>query len=335
MTAPLITVLITTYNYGRFIEEAIESVLGQNFPSEMVQILVVDDGSTDDTRVRLKNYGSRVEYLYKKNGGQATALNFGFERACGEIIALLDGDDLFLPGRLSRIAEAFGLDPELGLVYHRARVWHMETDAYGEWEFAAISGDIRKQPDLALLYFPQPTSCLAFRRTCLNPILPIPENIVMLADCFPAALIPFLSPILAIPECLSVYRIHGKNAYYADQQQMPPEMRKTRLSMWKIVIPAMFQWLAANGFSRKQEQARIFFDRWTLFEERDRFLFEPPGRLEHFRHLMRYRSCYRGQMNWRLQVVSYLNALGSLFTGYKHFPLLDSWRLKLTGGAGS
>src|SRR6266436_367397 len=81
----LITVLITTHNYGHFIEHAIDSVLSQDFPLEQVQILVVDDGSIDDTRDRVKKYGSRVEYFYKPNGGQASALNFGFAHARGEI----------------------------------------------------------------------------------------------------------------------------------------------------------------------------------------------------------------------------------------------------------
>src|SRR5215831_667914 len=105
MSLPLISVLITTHNYGRFIEEAIESVLSQDFPSDQVEILVVDDGSTDDTPERVKKYGLRIRYLYKPNGGQASALNFGIARACGEFIALLDADDLFLPGKLRRIIQ--------------------------------------------------------------------------------------------------------------------------------------------------------------------------------------------------------------------------------------
>jgi len=70
-----ITVLIDTYNYGRYIEEAIESVLAQDFPAEEMEILVVDDGSTDDTRARVGKYADRVKYIYKKNGGQASAFN--------------------------------------------------------------------------------------------------------------------------------------------------------------------------------------------------------------------------------------------------------------------
>src|SRR5258708_3106417 len=124
---PPITVLITTYNYGGFIEETIDSVLGQEFPPDQVQIVVVDDGSTDDTAERLKKYGSRIEYFRKANGGQASALNLGIAKARGEILALLDADDLFLAGKLERGREEFERNPELGMVYHRMQEWHMDS----------------------------------------------------------------------------------------------------------------------------------------------------------------------------------------------------------------
>src|ERR1043166_8636595 len=75
--APFISVLIGTYNYGVFIEDAIDSVLRQTFAPGETEIVVVDDGSTDDTRERLKRYKGAIRYVYKENGGQASALNVG------------------------------------------------------------------------------------------------------------------------------------------------------------------------------------------------------------------------------------------------------------------
>src|SRR5713226_5361501 len=98
--SPVVTALINAYNYGQFIEEAIESVLTQHFPSDEMEILVVDDGSTDDTFERVKKYGERVRYLHKQNGGQASALNCGFAEARGEIVAELDADDVWRPEKL-------------------------------------------------------------------------------------------------------------------------------------------------------------------------------------------------------------------------------------------
>jgi glycosyltransferase involved in cell wall biosynthesis len=327
MKALQVTVLITTHNYGQFVEQAVDSVLSQDFPLEQIQILIVDDGSTDDTSERIKKYGSRVEYFYKANGGQASALNFGFEKARGEIIALLDADDFFLPGKLARLAEAFGGDSALGMVYHRLKEWHMTSNTYSEWDFLPISGGMQSGPGFWLSYVPHPTSCLAFRRALVRPFFPIPEEIRMLADCFPAALIPFLAPILAIPEFLSVYRIHRENSYYASDQNMPLEVRKARLRMWRIVIPTMFKWLADNGFTRKELPTRLFLDRWKLFQEKEEFLIEAPGRVEFFRHLTTYIRCYGSQMSRRLRMMNYISAMGALVVGYKHFGLLDKgWR---------
>jgi glycosyltransferase involved in cell wall biosynthesis len=329
MTAPLITVLINTYNYGHFVEQAIDSIVSQDFPLEKVEILVVDDGSTDNTSERVRKYGSRIRYLYKPNGGQASALNLGIAKARGEIIALLDADDLFLPGKLARIAEAFRQDPALGMVYHRLLEWHMQTDERREWRhFSPVSGDIHKLPDQFLLYVTQPTSCITFRRTSLNRLLPIPESIRMLADCYLAALIPFLSPILAIPEFLAIYRIHETNCYYADEWQIPVDAMKSRLQTWQILIDAMRKWLADNGYTKKHPPVRSFLDRWSLYQESQRFILDPPGRLRFFRYLQACHSCYRPHMTWRLRVVSNVNALGSLLVGYKHFHLLDQWRLR-------
>src|SRR5215475_12385935 len=97
MKAPLVTVVIDTYNYGRYIEDAINSVLAQRFPSDQMEILVVDDGSTDDTPERLCKFEGHIQHLRKPNGGQASAFNLGFARAQVEIIALLDADDVWLP----------------------------------------------------------------------------------------------------------------------------------------------------------------------------------------------------------------------------------------------
>lgn len=326
----MITVLITTHNYGQFVEQAIESVLSQDFPLDQVEILVVDDGSTDDTQERVKKYGSRIEYFHKPNGGQASALNFGIAKARGEIIALLDADDLFLPGKLARVVEAFQQDPALGMVYHRLREWHMQTDERRDWEFFPVSGNLETEPDRFVYYVPQPTSCISFRRSSMNRLLPVPEGIRMLADCYLVALIPFVAPVLAVPEFLAVYRIHGENSYSTDRQQVPIETSKSRLRMWQIVIEAMRKWLADNGYTRKQAPVRSLLDRWNILLEREEFAVTPPGRIRFFRHLLeRYRYQFH-LMTWRLRVINYFNALGSLIVGYEEFHRLDEGREDLT-----
>jgi glycosyltransferase involved in cell wall biosynthesis len=98
MNSPLVSVVIPTYNYGRYICETVESALGQTYSP--IEIIVVDDGSTDDTGERLTAYGNRVRYIYQQNSGPAVARNRGVQDAHGDWIAFLDADDLWLPYRL-------------------------------------------------------------------------------------------------------------------------------------------------------------------------------------------------------------------------------------------
>lgn len=326
MTVPLVTVLITTYNYGQFICEAIDSVLSQDFPPEKIQILVVDDGSSDHTSERVKKYGSRIEYFYKPNGGQASALNFGIAKARGEIVALLDADDLFLPGKLARIVDAFQKDPGLGMVYHRFQEWHVQTGERREYTFVPLSGDVRTVPNFFLRYHPMATSCTSYRRASLEPLRPIPEGIRMLADGYFVLLIPFLSPVLAIPEFLAVYRLHGENSFYADDRRMPTETRKSRLQKWQVLMDAMRKWLGDNGFTRKQRPARDLLDRWSVYVLETQFQIIPPGRLRFFLFLLRQNRIFAPIQTWKLTLFNYLCAPSALIFGYKNAERFYEWR---------
>src|SRR5271170_543537 len=115
---PAVTVLIDTYNHERFIEEALVSVLEQDFPSSDVEILVVDDGSTDRTPEVVRKFEPRVRLLRKTNGGQASAFNAGIPEARGEIVAFLDGDDWWAPGKLTAVTQALSAHADVGLVGH-------------------------------------------------------------------------------------------------------------------------------------------------------------------------------------------------------------------------
>src|ERR1700723_3967347 len=91
MIDPLISVLIDTYNHERYIEQAIVSVLEQDFPSRDIEILVVDDGSSDKTASIVQKFGPRVRHLRKENGGQASAFNAGILKLHGATAAFLVG----------------------------------------------------------------------------------------------------------------------------------------------------------------------------------------------------------------------------------------------------
>jgi len=93
MAKPFATALIDTYNHEAFIEKAIDSVLQQDFPASEMEILVVDDGSTDATAALVRKFAPRVRLLSKTNGGQGSAFNAAIPETIGEIVAFLDGDD--------------------------------------------------------------------------------------------------------------------------------------------------------------------------------------------------------------------------------------------------
>ncbi len=116
----MISVVIPTYNRGGLIEQTIESVLNQDLPPETVDVIVVDDGSTDETFAILQRlYGShaQVRLFGIANGGVARARNFGLEQARGEFIAFLDHDDIWLPQKLRLQLERMKSDERIGVVY--------------------------------------------------------------------------------------------------------------------------------------------------------------------------------------------------------------------------
>jgi len=111
---PLISVVIPTYNYGHFVCETVESALAQTYTP--IEVLVVDDGSTDDTQARLATYCNRIHYIHQQNRGLSAARNTGIRAARGEFVALLDSDDLWLPEKLERQVALFVHEPDAGLV---------------------------------------------------------------------------------------------------------------------------------------------------------------------------------------------------------------------------
>ena len=120
-----ISVIIPAYNYGRFIAEAIESALGQTVvPGEIV---VVDDGSADDTGAVVQGFGDRVRYVRQENRGVSEARNRGVAETTGQLVAFLDADDTWEPTKLEKQVERFAADVEIGLVHCGMREFDSET----------------------------------------------------------------------------------------------------------------------------------------------------------------------------------------------------------------
>jgi glycosyltransferase involved in cell wall biosynthesis len=329
MKAPLFTVLIDTFNYGHFVEEAIDSVVSQDFPQDEMEILVVDDGSTDNTRERVDKYEGRVRYMFKPNGGQASAFNFGLSQAHGDIVAFLDGDDYWLPGKLRRVADEFDKHPDAGMVYHRLREIDTRAGVQKDSSFVAISGNVAADRKKLLSYILYPTSVLAFRRCCLDQLLPIPGGLTIQADAYFSGLAIFLAPVRAIDEPLAMYRVHGGNLFHAAGPDHGDQRVARRVATRDVLIKGMKNWLEANGYDIEEANIRAWLVQWFLTQEADQFVLRSPGRMRLFRHLWRYNRYFAPRLTRRHRAVNYMNSFGALIMGYKHYDLLDDWRLKL------
>lgn len=114
MTQPLISVIIPSYNHADYVCQAVESALVQSYPH--LEVIVVDDGSTDDTKERLVPFSNRIRYVHQRNQGLSAARNRGINEAQGEYIAFLDSDDAFHPRKLELQAAYLIAQPDIALV---------------------------------------------------------------------------------------------------------------------------------------------------------------------------------------------------------------------------
>jgi glycosyltransferase involved in cell wall biosynthesis len=164
---PLVSVVIATYNMGEYLPHAVQSVLDQSYTN--VEIIVIDDGSTDDTRDRIKPYlcDGRVRYLYQENKGQTVAKNRGFMESKGTYVALLDADDVWFPDKLEKQIPCFSLSPDIGVVYTDVECIDEHGDVLQGWKRNCYSGRISGR--LLIDNF-VPLSSVLIRRDCLDKV---------------------------------------------------------------------------------------------------------------------------------------------------------------------
>ncbi|NET58566.1 MAG: glycosyltransferase family 2 protein [Symploca sp. SIO2E6] len=218
-THPLVSIAINNYNYGRFLPEAIDSALNQIYAP--IEVIVVDDGSTDNSREVIASYGDKIIPVLKTNGGQASAFNAGFAASQGEIICFLDSDDICLPNKVAEIVAAFSEHQDVGWCFHPLQQvdengkplpqenHHQETIIKYDLRANIRGGKLKDK----LASLPS-TSGLSFTRSHLQQILPMPEaKRIGLNDGYLEFTSIALSPGLILEKQLGLYRIHGANAF--------------------------------------------------------------------------------------------------------------------------
>lgn len=216
MSKPIISVVVDTYNQERFIEQAIVSVLEQGFSSAEMEIIAVDDGSSDRTPEIVRKFEPRVRLIRKANGGQASALNAGIAESSAEIVAFLDGDDWWASEKIKTILEAFEQNPGVAEVGH-GYFEVLDDRPTGEMlvpqkttlvDLSSVEAARIADPARMLLG----SSRLAVRRDVLRRLGPIPTELVYAADT------PILISGLALGgavilgQALCYYRLHSPSS---------------------------------------------------------------------------------------------------------------------------
>jgi hypothetical protein len=224
-TSPItVSIVVVNHDYGRFLAAALDSALAQTHGQ--VEVIVVDDGSTDHSRAVIGRYGDRVVPILKENGGQASAFNVGFWRASGSVLIFLDADDLLEPDTAARVAAAFARRPELAKVHYRLAV----IDESGRPTGSVVpptglqlpAGDLRERLRLHPDDVPYPpASGNAFAAWALQRVLPMPEDDYrLLADVYLLNLVPLLGPVEVLEGTGGSYRVHTANGHYASRLRL-------------------------------------------------------------------------------------------------------------------
>jgi glycosyltransferase involved in cell wall biosynthesis len=251
-----VQIVITNHNYGEFLDEAIESARGQDYPNLLVT--VVDDGSTDDSHKRLRRHRGAIDVVLKPNGGQASAINAGLARSHSDIVMLLDADDVLKPHAAARVAAVFASDPTVAKVQFRMEV----IDAQGR-----PTGAIKPQPHIPMpngdlraaeLAFPFDLSwpaCSgnAFRGNALRRILPIPEQDYPCrgADWYVLHLTALLGPVVSLPAICASYRVHGRNGYEPQAPRLDLDHVRETIHYMRVTERALADFAHELGLERR------------------------------------------------------------------------------------
>ena len=228
---PLVSILISNYNCDRYLTSAIDSALAQTYPH--TETIVVDDGSKDCSKNTIDSYGSKVTAIFQENGGQASAINTGFAASKGEIICLLDADDLWLPSKVEQVVAAFDNHPQAAVVYHRVQnIDATNTPIDKPWPpYKPIVGNISQSIEKTGGWWPfPPSTALSFSRQFLNTVMNIPKAEYQLcADAYLADLAPFFGEVVGIDRVLSQFRLHDANNWSKEKNQWQRAVEHDRI----------------------------------------------------------------------------------------------------------
>ena len=245
---PLVSILVGNYNYENYIGQSIESVLNQS--CQNWELIICDDGSTDGSVPLIQNYArrdQRIRLLRKPNGGHTSALNAAFSKCRGDIVCLLDSDDLYLPAKLEKVAAACTSNPESGLIVHRVIRVNAHRRRQGVWPLSMLPDGWFGQDLLqtgGILPNMPPTSGLSLRREIAEILFPLStaSPLHMCPDQMIMRLAPLITRVGSIPEALAEYRLHAANTY--SQQQVTKQSVTRELGISRTLWEEQYRFLS-------------------------------------------------------------------------------------------
>jgi glycosyltransferase involved in cell wall biosynthesis len=212
---PLVSIIIPVYNSVSYVWQAVESVFGQKYPCDRMEIIVVDDGSNDGTGDILKQYEGKIFYIWQDNKGIASARNRGIAAAKGEVITFLDADDVWHEDRLRKIVGIFEADAEAGMVYHSVELIDRDGIIIYKNFHRAFGYEEDGRGWIANKIFQGRIFCggssFTFRRSVIDQVFPIPEEIRRGVDYYITAVASCIAPAAYLHEILGQYRAHDGN----------------------------------------------------------------------------------------------------------------------------
>jgi hypothetical protein len=214
VASPLVSIVVNDYNYARFLTECIDSALHQTYAA--VEVVVVDDGSTDESSRVIRNYGARTKAVFKSNGGQGSAINAGFAASTGSVVIFLDADDALASDAVERVVRAW--NPCVARLQYRLDCVNESGEPLGT--SVGPNDGLRRLGALGVLLGPfamaSPTSGNAFSRRALERILPMAEpDWKICADAYLSTMSSLFGEVVSIPDALGSYRQHQSNNFSA------------------------------------------------------------------------------------------------------------------------
>jgi glycosyltransferase involved in cell wall biosynthesis len=202
---PLVSIVTPSKNQGRFIEDTVKSVLGQDYPR--VEYLVVDGGSTDGTLAVLGRYDGAFRWISEPDGGQGAAINKGMRLTSGEILGWLNSDDTYEPQAISAAVEFMGRHPEMALVYGDATHIDALGQEIGPCSYVEPANVHRLIHEVD--YIVQPAAF--FRRSAFEAVGGLDESLHWALDYDLWLKLARRFPIAYLPQKLARYRLTGEN----------------------------------------------------------------------------------------------------------------------------